>query len=801
MQLTIYVQDTDYTDAALHEQTRIRKEISGSVSTASFSFVADSLNSLAKYDEAKYDEATYGVDVRELYEILAVDETDTRQFAGYVTRVRYERQSDNLTTIKCDCNDYTILLERVVIPEATFTGQSDRAIIQSLIATYAPQLTASIANIAQLAPSIGTFVVKDKTLRAAIEELAELTGGEWRVDFHKNLHYFAGSISAADFGLSTSPNGTTTHEYRIDSYDREFTRPVNKCTVLGGLLPGGHEIKATYQDPTSIAQYGVHATTIIDREITAAADALLRAQVTVQQNAFPHESGTLVCWQDGLDIGQTVHLTHDSFALDGPYLIRSMEMAWITPTDVEYTIGFGSPQPSLERTLRMLQARARRATSVPMAVPAPGSVTDASIGSTGLSTSHLVGIVSGTNVQVDASTLIGTVSGTNVVVNTASLSGVIQGPNVQVDVGTFLGAIISDQVADNLINRLSMYADALRPIPNLTADPALPSANYPEGAYYFNTSTETFRKNVSGTWQDSTRTDAVSGKVEFYHVGKVEAGSIIGVLAAGNIGEVNVSALIGTLTAANAARINIEVVQGNLDVSRINNLNTLSISSFTGNLDASRVSNLNTIAISSFSGNLDVSRVTNLGTISINTFTGTLNASKINQLNVGSLTLVGQWGNDHLASGISATKLTVGTLNAALVNVINLNASNITTGTMSVDRLTAGSVTLPNPNTSLITVGSGTYQAGMGSRLVFTQDSSANSGGIWMDGRQFFIFTGTTGPDIFSGNIAFAIDPRLSGGLTASSAVGGSASALPAAPAGYARMYFDGALRRFPYYN
>lgn len=374
MQLTVLVNDTDYSDAALLEQTRITKEISARVSTASVVFSITTPNT-AVYDTATYDDALYSVGVAELNEIRLVDEFAVVQFAGLITKVTYQRHEDSDTEVllACDCNDWTWLLDQVNIPSATFTGQTDRSIIQSLISTYAPQISALTGNIASLA-TIAEWEVKDKTLRQAIDELVELTGGEWRVDYEKAFRYFDTSVSAAPWGLSTSPDDSTTFAYKLANYSRDFTHPINRCTVLGGFLTGGIEISQTYNDTASQAEYGAHAWVIVDREIASNADALLKAQATVESSAYPKETGTVVLSKDGLDVGQSIAVFHEEFAIDGIYLIRSMELVWQTRSLVEYTIQFGDPPPSIERLLRLIEARARRATTPPKALPPAESV-------------------------------------------------------------------------------------------------------------------------------------------------------------------------------------------------------------------------------------------------------------------------------------------------------------------------------------------------------------------------------------------------------------------------------------------
>lgn len=751
MRLKVLVNSTDFSDAALVEQSRITKEISGRVSTAQISFVA---GREAVYGSALYDEATYGVDAAELADVeLRDQDTDDLLFAGYIAETKRSRcqESPDELQIDCTCSDWTTMLD-VVIPEATFTGQTDRAIIQALVSTYAPRLSALTANIASTS-TLGSFEIKETTLRNALDELCELTGCEYRVDFTKALHYFVEGTFPAAFDLSTERD-----EYRIDEYTRDAKGLVNRCIVLGGLLPGGTEIRVQYDDPVSQGLYGVKETTIVDRQISLTPEALLRAQVAVEANAYPLESGTAVTYKDGLDIGQSVDLYHGELAIDGTYLIRSMEMAWLEDKEtVQYTIQFGVPKPNLERLLRMLDARNRRATAIPTAVPVEGSVTDASIGSGGLSADvigsvnagAIIGTISSTQIgSVNANSIIGLISATQIgSVNATAILGAIQASQIAaVNAGTIQGAItagqigsvnattiqgviISSQVADDLIDRLSLFNHEFRPLVRLDTDPTLPDTEWPEGSAYVNVTLGVFRKVVSGAWQTVTENDAISGKLSYHYIGTLNAGNIIGLIAAGQINSitasqitgaitsaqissVSASAIVGSITASQISTVNASAIQGSITSSQIGSvaastitgtitssqISTVSASSITGTITSGQIA---TVSASSITGTLTAGQIASVNATAIS---GSITATQIGSINAASIT-IGLVGNSQLASGISASKLTLGTLDASVVTVTNLSASSITTGTMSANRISGGT-------TSGITITGSTFTSG-----------------------------------------------------------------------------------------
>jgi hypothetical protein len=205
MRLAVFVNEADMTDSVHFDSLQITQNITDRVSQASLEFIVVG-GGQSKYDSAQYDVNVYGVDVRELYEIRIQDRgTGEKKFAGTVRQVKPVRKKKGLVFIECECLDWTTYLDEAYIVQATFTGQTDRAIIQSLVATYAPQLTALTANIANLA-TLPSWEVKEKTLRQALDEIVEFTGGEWKIDWDKNLVYFLPTDFPAPFGLSSIPN-------------------------------------------------------------------------------------------------------------------------------------------------------------------------------------------------------------------------------------------------------------------------------------------------------------------------------------------------------------------------------------------------------------------------------------------------------------------------------------------------------------------------------------------------------------------------------------------------------------------
>jgi hypothetical protein len=731
MRLAVFVNEADMTDSVHFDSLQITQNITDRVSQASLEFIVVG-GGQSKYDSAQYDVNVYGVDVRELYEIRIQDRgTGEKKFAGTVRQVKPVRKKKGLVFIECECLDWTTYLDEAYIVQATFIGQTDRAIIQSLVATYAPQLTALTANIANLA-TLPSWEVKEKTLRQALDEIVEFTGGEWKIDWDKNLVYFLPTDFPAPFGLSSIPNSTaglmgltwndatstwvsTTQTwdetgssslsgsssllrwndatqtwvdvtgtwddpgytslptFGIDAftgYSKDAIRIINRCTVLGAVGPGGQRIKATYDDPISQGNYGVQSATIVDDQITVAYNASLRAQSVVDFNGFPRETINLRTLIDGLEVGQSLPIYHEDYFLNGAYIIRELRMRQLTRNLTEYQVIAGAREPDALKLLKQLEARTRRFTSSTTAVPADGTVTNASINGT-LSAS-VIG-------SVNAGSIVGSINAGQIgSINAAVIAGLINAGQIgSINAAVINGAIISSQVADSLIDRLSMFAQPLRDIPNLASDPQLPDANYPEGSFYRRSSDNQFRKVSSGAWINTTETEAITGKLSFYSIGTIKAGQILGLIAAAQIGSINASSITGGIIASQISTVNASAIQGSITSTQIG---SVAASTITGTITSSQI-----------------------GSVSASTITGGITATQIGSINAATIT-IGLIGNSQINS-VSASKLTAGTIDASVITVANLDAANITTGSFSASRIGAGtisaSVTMTSPDLNI----------------------------------------------------------------------------------------------------
>jgi len=104
--------------------------------------------------------------------------------------------------ITCTGNEY--LLGNTIINH-TWTGKTDREIIQSAFGLVLPGIATSSTTVSELIVAID-FEAKDLTLIQLVQQLAALSGADWRITEDLALDYHASGSVVAPFGFSDAPN-------------------------------------------------------------------------------------------------------------------------------------------------------------------------------------------------------------------------------------------------------------------------------------------------------------------------------------------------------------------------------------------------------------------------------------------------------------------------------------------------------------------------------------------------------------------------------------------------------------------
>ncbi len=174
-------------------------------------------------------------------EIIVKDNrTNTKLFGGYIKDVTRRFIDKNRYVEFCGTQDYSKLIANVVdgvTADYTAGASTEKEILTALFAAYCSSI------------SVGAYVItgnntainfENSSLRRAIDELAAVEGRKWYVDSDKRLHYFASTGETAPFGLSDSPNQTTTFDYGNLEYTTDENGDITgtlKCW-RGGLYAG-----------------------------------------------------------------------------------------------------------------------------------------------------------------------------------------------------------------------------------------------------------------------------------------------------------------------------------------------------------------------------------------------------------------------------------------------------------------------------------------------------------------------------------------------------------------------------------
>jgi hypothetical protein len=713
MNIIVIMNGQDVTDSCLLSATRIAFDSSRRITTASITVMGQALATTgARFDAANYDVDRFAVSLNDMYEVQILDGRDgvTKLFDGQIYAMTMA-QSDGVSFsvyYNCELNDWAAWLDRSVCWDTGFLltlPNSDQGIIQALLGHFCPKI--HLTDIAQIVPVIQQFDWATKTCRQVLDDLSSLSMGNWRVDFDANLHYeLAAAAPAAPFDISTSPDFVTSFPARVDGYRHDFTNPINHAYVRGPVdAISGVAIAADYADPVSIQTYGEYASGVVDDQIVTGWDAALRAKSIVLANAYPIESGNFTIWgKDGLACGMQIHIREENIGISGNYTIRALTMQWVDKTNVVYTAQFGAAQPDLETILRLLDQRTKWKTSyVPVSVSTPGppptgSVSDASIVAGGLSAAVINSVNAGTiqgkiqagQIQtVNADTIIGKVQADQIQgVNAGSIVGQIQADQIykvdagsiqgsiqagqigSVNAGTINGVIIGSQLADQIIDNLAKYADAIRPIQMIKIGdpwpPSMPNKNFPPNSFfYFQPDGHFYQVTADGAFwvmNDNPKGSLMS----FYYIGAISAQSITGLILAGQIGSITAGQITGSIQAAQIAGVNASVIVGKLQADQIQ---FVSAGAIQGLIEANQI---HEVRANQINGTISAGQI---GSITAGQITGTLAYNQIGSINAATIT-VNQVQDSQIGS---------------------LHGGKIIAGTVTTSRLDANQIDIGQP--------------------------------------------------------------------------------------------------------
>lgn len=251
-----------------------------------------------------------------------------------------------------NCQDYTTLLDDDVIDTAfRSVSESDAARVTWLINTFG---TRGVTAGAEVQTVLASMPAGDdgrpeqdfsgKSLREAMDQVAKISGASFYVDYDKKAHWFATESNSAPFGLSDTPNGTTTFGYTDLQIDDDSIDLIHELLVVGGP---NMEVKQWVSLTTPPSPPNRRRGVLRDTSITSTAQATAAGQAYLASVATPKRSGTLTTTHDGLRAGQIVQITHQGQGLSGASFRINSVVAKPNGAVANYEVSFGEDRPDL----------------------------------------------------------------------------------------------------------------------------------------------------------------------------------------------------------------------------------------------------------------------------------------------------------------------------------------------------------------------------------------------------------------------------------------------------------------------
>jgi len=322
---------------------------------------------------------------------------------------------------------------------------------------------------------------------------------------------------------------------------------------------------------------------------------------------------------------------------------------------------------------------------------------------------------------VNAASITGQIAASQISsVNATSISGSITAGQIgSVNAATINGVVVSSQLADQIIDNLAKYADALKPIQMIRSTdpwpPTMPNKNFPPNSFfYYEPNGNFYQVDPSGTWWQINNNPQAT-LMDFYYIGAINATSITGLITAAQIGSVNATTIVGQVTAGQIGSVTAGQITGQLSASQIAAVNASSITGqiastqiatitagqITGSIQANQIAAVNASVIA---GQIAASQIASVNATAIQ---GAITAGQIASVTAGQIT--GQITGSQIAS-ISAGQITgsissgqIGSINAATITIGQLNDTQISG--MSGAKLSVGSIASDKFNGYSIDVG------------------------------------------------------------------------------------------------
>lgn len=157
---------------------------------------------------------------------VAIADGATKYFTGTIDRiVELQLMGTSTLAYSVECVDYNQVCDRHLVA-AVYENQTLKQIVEDIVTDCLTGESITTTNV-ETGPTITKAVFNYKYVNEVFNELAELTGYSWYIDYDKDLHFFARETNVAPFSLTDDSRNyrdvqvtKTREQYRNKQYVR-----------------------------------------------------------------------------------------------------------------------------------------------------------------------------------------------------------------------------------------------------------------------------------------------------------------------------------------------------------------------------------------------------------------------------------------------------------------------------------------------------------------------------------------------------------------------------------------------------
>ena len=193
-------------------------------------------NLTAEVDTCRFTLRKYGSRTYEpkLGEEIEVWDKGTKIFAGTIEKIVRKTEGTRIALFECHLKDYTHNLDRKLV-KADYTDRSPEYIINDILTNYTDG-SFTQNNVATTGITIEYIKFDYKEPSKCFQELAELIGYDWYVDYDKDIHFFdKGTGETAAFNVTDTNGNCIDGSLEIAEDSRQIR---NVIYVRGGEYVG-----------------------------------------------------------------------------------------------------------------------------------------------------------------------------------------------------------------------------------------------------------------------------------------------------------------------------------------------------------------------------------------------------------------------------------------------------------------------------------------------------------------------------------------------------------------------------------